>query len=91
MSNRVRRVHVEKMFQYFCDCMGLPHAKYYGEAGTYILSYAPEYGGYTIQQFDAETTGHNLPFGMSRYSGKELIDMMRFAIYAVSLHKKEDN
>ena len=80
MPDRITKADVERRFESFLNATNRRKAKTGSDVGGYYLDYNPTYGGYVINRIVNKGGGVSNPFGMTRRSGRELIDAMGFAL-----------
>lgn len=83
---RTTRREVEAIFILFCKTMGTPHASNYPSAikGAWMLDH--DSTGYLIHEKlqDGNGGGVHEPFGSRRRTSGEMVEVMRFAIAALT-------
>ena len=80
MAGRVTVKNIEAVFRTFCRVYGLRIATAYDDVGAYAIN---RYMGYKVVQIVRGSeggTGEGEPFGAHRYSAREFVDVLYFAI-----------
>lgn len=77
---RTTRKQVEGVFERFCEASGNRVAQRFDDHGALRLDYVAEYGGYSIERIDDETSGVSHPFGDTRRPPREMWDTLQFAL-----------
>ena len=67
MRDKITKGMVQKQFEYF--------AKHFKDGNTLQLDY---YRGYQIEQTNNINTGVSLPFGLGRFTTREMFNMLKF-------------
>lgn len=76
---------LRSVFGHFLRTFGFRAAKNYSDVGGYQIDH---YNGYTIEQIISAGGGVTQPFGSTRHTARELIDMLHFAM---SVHDHQEN
>lgn len=96
MSDRVTRTEIERAFEILTDALGKELAfrsddvrdaegRWRAPVGAWLLDHNSAYGGYVIREYVNEGGGVTEPLGSRRRTGREFVDVCRFALAAIHM------